>query len=373
MFQSDVKLLSELPDPAPQLRTLLIVKTDDIGDYILFRDFLRVIREHYKGYKITLIGNRVWRTLAEGLDKEYIDNFIWLNKPDFMKNKEYRFEILKQIRSSGFEEVICPSYSRNLFLEDVISAAAGAKRTVGIDGNSKNTFQWQDQQSRKYYSELIKVESGQFEFFLNKDFFEAMFRKGVDCYKPTIALKPWNAFKKRFGNYIVLFPGASVKSKKWNLQYFKEVGEFLAKTYDLHIIVAGGPYEILLGDQICSHFKYKNKITDMTGKTSLMQLCELIQDSILLITNDTCSIHMAGALNVDAIVLANGNNYGRFLPYPEEISTKIKTIYPNSFIKKLQSYGTAKMYNWKEKTDINEISITTVEKAAEAILYKYRK
>ena len=42
-------------------KTLLIVKTDGIGDYVLFRNFLGIIRssDKFKDFKITLLGDGI--------------------------------------------------------------------------------------------------------------------------------------------------------------------------------------------------------------------------------------------------------------------------------------------------------------------------
>lgn len=39
-------------------KTLLLVRLDAIGDYVLFRNFIEILKksERYKGYKITLLG-----------------------------------------------------------------------------------------------------------------------------------------------------------------------------------------------------------------------------------------------------------------------------------------------------------------------------
>jgi hypothetical protein len=59
-------------------KELLIVKTDAIGDYILFRNLLPYIRnsKRFQGYKIVLLGNVIWKDLAEFYDKDFVDEFI---------------------------------------------------------------------------------------------------------------------------------------------------------------------------------------------------------------------------------------------------------------------------------------------------------
>ncbi len=52
--------------------TLLLIKLDSIGDYILFRNFLSFIRKNHKfsNHRITLIGNIIWKDLSETFDNE---------------------------------------------------------------------------------------------------------------------------------------------------------------------------------------------------------------------------------------------------------------------------------------------------------------
>lgn len=79
-------------------KSLLLIRLDAIGDYVLFRNFIEVLKksEKYKEYKITLLGNVVWKDLSEELDREFVDEFIWLDKNRFKKDPVYRYKNLKR-------------------------------------------------------------------------------------------------------------------------------------------------------------------------------------------------------------------------------------------------------------------------------------
>jgi len=81
-------------------RTLLILRLDSIGDYILFRNFIPYLKtsEKYKNYKITLCGYLWWKELSENLDAKYISEFIWVDYSQ-MTDIKYRFNIHKKIHS----------------------------------------------------------------------------------------------------------------------------------------------------------------------------------------------------------------------------------------------------------------------------------
>ncbi len=57
-------------------KSILIVRLDAIGDYILFRNYLEIIKNTFKNYRVILAGNITWKNIAEELDREFVDEFI---------------------------------------------------------------------------------------------------------------------------------------------------------------------------------------------------------------------------------------------------------------------------------------------------------
>ncbi|WP_334084306.1 hypothetical protein [Helicobacter typhlonius] len=83
---------------ARQNKSLVILRNDAIGDYLLFRDFLHILRQEYSSYHITLIGNIVFKDFALCLDRAYIDKFIWIDNKKFRKNILYSCIVLSGIK-----------------------------------------------------------------------------------------------------------------------------------------------------------------------------------------------------------------------------------------------------------------------------------
>ena len=75
--------------------TMLILRTDAIGDYILFRNFIKYIKESekYRHYSIALCGNELWKDLAENYDNEFVDSFIWIDKTKFFRTSGWTYTI----------------------------------------------------------------------------------------------------------------------------------------------------------------------------------------------------------------------------------------------------------------------------------------
>src|SRR5712664_1103973 len=70
-----------------QKGTLLIIKSDGIGDYILFRNYLHFLKssKKYKNHKIYLLANLASKDLATHLDSEIIEGFYWHSDGYFLK------------------------------------------------------------------------------------------------------------------------------------------------------------------------------------------------------------------------------------------------------------------------------------------------
>ena len=73
-FKSLVAFVDLFVFPNSKIKTgsLLLIRLDSIGDYVLFRNFIRELKtsEKYKNHHITLLGNASWKAVAEKLDAE---------------------------------------------------------------------------------------------------------------------------------------------------------------------------------------------------------------------------------------------------------------------------------------------------------------
>ncbi len=227
--------------------TLLIVKLDAIGDYLLFRKFLSTLKssKKYKNYKITLCGNIVWKDLSVEFDKNVVDEFIWIDRRKFYKSIGYKYNLLKQVLGKGFEIAICATYSREILYDDLIINSSQAKVRIGSEGSKDKYVKWKRNLfTDKYYTNLISAPTTNlFEFNYNKYFFEILLGEQIDIMAPRIDISRINLNFVPPKPYIVLFPGASRVEKIWDYNNFKETAEFLINEYSYNIALAGGESE----------------------------------------------------------------------------------------------------------------------------------
>lgn len=323
-----------------QPNTLLLVRLDGIGDYILFRNFIEILKKSkkYCDYKITLCGNIIWKNLAENFDRTFIDNFIWIDKRKFIRNPIYRFKILRYISQYGFEIAIQPTYSREYFFGDAIIRASSAKERIGSESDLSNITNQQRVTSNKYYTILVPVKSENiFEFYRNKEFFEYILGKKIELNQPNFKINKEEVKTSIYNPYIVIFPGAGSKDRRWQSNKFAEVADYVYKKCRYNIVIAGSKTDKILAEDIKKKSENLN-IVDLTGRITLTQLIQIIKDANILISNETVAVHIAAAVGTKTICISTGFRFGRFDPYPEEISNKIIYIYPDVIQKRIYDY-----------------------------------
>ena len=349
-----------LPKVHQKRGCLLLVRLDAIGDYILFRNFIEVLKnsEKYAQYSITLCGNILWRDLAEALDSEFVDHFIWVDRGRFRNSLFYRFDILRQIRRSGFSVAIHPVFSRDFYWGDQIIRHSQANLRIGFNGDCTNMQTRQKIESDKYYTNLIRDEvTYQFEFERNKVLFEACLKSSIRMFKPKIALQKKHEFK----NSIVIFPGASQVWKQWPATAYAETCSFLLKKTQSEFLICGSPADKELAEHIRTLNSQWNRIKNFAGKTSLLELAQILASCRLLISNDTSAVHIAAAVGTKAIVaISAGNHYGRFLPYPHVADQRMACVFPYPIQKMPEKERLRLYYNSGIGTSIKTIEVERV-------------
>lgn len=317
-------LLGQLPQNESSEKKLAIVRLDDIGDYLLWRNFIEVYKqsERYKKYKVTLIGNVVWKNIFDAFDSHAVDETIWVNKHQYLSNEEYRKDLWRQIRAQKFETIICPSRTRPLQLDDLIVLASGAKNKIACN-NSYATFHW-NKVSDENYSELFPENNNQHEFFFNRNF--ASFVSGIDLkiQQPFLPITCSDILHRQ----VICFIGAAAKSKTWPLKYWIALVKQLQHN-GFQPLLSGGKNEMQIADKIVTATQAKS----IVGQTNLEETLMAIARSEAVITGDTMAAHAAVSLKKPTVILANGVNAKRFVAYEEAGIEGVKTVYTDQYLR----------------------------------------
>nr|WP_294940671.1 glycosyltransferase family 9 protein [uncultured Mucilaginibacter sp.] len=340
-------------------KRLLIIKTDAIGDYILVRNFIAEVKRSakYRNYEVELLGNAVWQDLALAYDSGVVSKFYFTKALQLYYYPGAVFKLGWQLFKRNYEVVLNPSSTR-IFISDGLAALCAAKETIGFESNTEGIEQKYKAKTDKFYTRRLNLPATIYhEFHRNKFFFQQVLGESFLINKPSIPVAP----KPKAG--IIIFPGAGLQKRGWESEKFAALIKLIRLQSSQTIYIAGGANEAEENALICQLAASAN-VVDITGKTTLPQLAEMVAAATLIIGNDSGAIHLAVALDTPSVCITGGGHFDRFVPYPADVANGPLCVY-----QKMDCY----YCNWNciYQTDANDrypcVSIITVDMAWQAI------
>jgi len=321
------KLESSYNSNKKREKVILVIKTDGLGDYIIFRNFLNKLKK-VKKEKIVLISNELWKDISLNFDKNVVDEFLFVNRNSFVKDWDYRQNLLKKLDKYDISEVIYPTFSRQFEIDYFISKINSPKK-IAFKGDCSNILKVQKNISDKYYTRLIKINSPH-EFDKDKEFFEKYLGIKIRFYKPFLDVEENEEYKKQ--KYFVISPGTSsnIKWKVWDKHKFAKIIDYLIIKYQYEIIMIGSKAERVFIDEIISLCDNTDFIENKAG-IGLKEVVDIINSSNGFVSNDTGTAHICVALDKKLFLISNGTHYKRFHPYKNY--DKAEYVYPKEFNK----------------------------------------
>lgn len=304
-------------------KRILLVKIDAIGDYVLFRNFLEVLKtsEKYRDYEIELLGNESWKDLAIEYDRGTVSKFHFTNEDTLYERPRAVFKIGWNLFKRRYALILQPTYSRTLMGNGLAALAAG-KESIAYLSDAEHHPKYKKKTDKLYTKLLTLPQSIYHEFERNHYFFQE-----VTGQNSTSLITLSIPFKKTPKRGILIFPGSSWVKKNWEREKFLEIIKLLLAHCNDPIILGGGPSEIPVSCFLLGRLPATERIVDMTGKNSLPEFTQLVASSRLVVSNDTNTVHIAAACRTPVICLLGGGHFGRFMPYSDRMPFKPITIY----------------------------------------------
>ncbi|MDD5438740.1 MAG: glycosyltransferase family 9 protein [Candidatus Omnitrophica bacterium] len=318
--------------PAPKadrgngLKTVLLVRPDSAGDFILWLDAAKEYRRIYPPdiYKITLLVNKDWAELARGYN--YWDELVLIDRTGFFADIFYRWRLLRQIYRSHYTVTIHPVFTRLLPEGDSIVRVSRSRERIGWELYERfsipGIFSLKKMITRSWYTRLVSLDMSRImEIEKNAQFVHAL---GLKDYKPGItklAVSRKTGLVK--GDYFVVAPDALWEGREWPLENFIELSGKIKQ--------ATGWTPVFTGSRRGLKKKTDNALrntgyVNLFGKTHFMEFLAVIADAKMVIGNESSAIHIAVATGVKAFSITGGGHWGRFVPYAAAIDDGRKPI-----------------------------------------------
>ena len=345
-------------------KTLLLIKPDSLGDYILFRSFIQALHrsEKFKGWKITLLGNVWYKSIAEWLDSPFLHNCIWVDI-HILRDPLQMEKTIDEIRSKGFELAFCPNYSPSE-IDLKLLCFSGAKEKIAIDGDTLYYSATEQSRFQKLITKKIRIgERWDFELDRYRDiFFELL---GKD---PEVKSSDMNVQVQK-KNIVVICAGANSPLRMWPAEHFAGLLKRInGLDPSVEFLILGTSAEHDLGEVIRSKVK-EIRVINECGKWDAAGLCKRIAACKAMVANDSGPYHIAQALQIPVVCISNGNNYGRFTPYPSTYQKRSVTVVSDRLENTLKNEDAKRNFQSKVSTEpMSDIPVEKVFNAYQSIM-----
>jgi len=338
IFGKKLKLKSRLKSQlkkltTPQVKNILILEDNGLGDYILARDFFKYIKQikKYENHKIILLAKEDRIDFAKIYDANSIDEFI-LYKPSLMEqDKLYRKTFIKQLSNKNITDIINigvahPGIDKEPFATRYLLKHINAKNKIA------HAIYTDNEKYKKEYNLYTKViyttEETIFEYERNRLFFEKLLGMQINLTNRTPIIQPTYVFNT---NHIGIAPFARWEEKTLDLVDWSKLCNVILEKYpDINLMIFGCKKDIESANEIYSQIDKKERVINCTAKTSTAELPNIFASLKCLISTESGPVHLAHAVGLQTFVVSDGSYYKRFQPYPDK---DIVYIYPDGFDK----------------------------------------
>jgi ADP-heptose:LPS heptosyltransferase len=315
-----LRLLNIIDKTHPKPDSILILRIDAIGDFVLFTGCLKSLREIYSNSLITLAVNSEFKNLAETCP--YVDKIVVWDPHRWQSNYLYRIKFLNILRTAGFSSAIYPVHSRILG-GDYMILWTGAQERIGFDGEHLNVTPKYKTKLDSFYTTLVNSGSLKTEIERNKSLIEslggnvttpyqtALWPTPQDYHYVTTFIKDANLTAQQ---WLAVCPGSRFQGRRWNPDNYAQLIQKIWQKFQIKTIIIGSPQEAGLAEKIATASKIAQPIV-AAGKFTLRQLAALLSHSTLFIGNETGPVHIAIAMQTPTICILGGGHFGRYLPY----------------------------------------------------------
>ncbi|OFZ27166.1 MAG: hypothetical protein A2381_10955 [Bdellovibrionales bacterium RIFOXYB1_FULL_37_110] len=292
-----------IPENAP--KTICLLQLTRIGDILQTYQAAEIFKQQYPHYKLILIARTRFAhplsfLLRNVFDKTYyVDQHVLKldsseNLPDLVEAFK---TIIDNLKNESISVLLNLSFSKS---SGYLASIIPAEHKMGLVYDASNNVAIKDKWSQYIYSNVM---GGPLNPFNLVDIFKSMLGHNL----PALS-HPQKPFKKV--SHILLHPFASHDKKMWKINKWEEILYQLLKNFpDIDISIVGSPEEIIYGKGIDDSpllQKYKERLHNKIGKTSLEDIYNLFDNIDLFIGHDSMVGHLASIKNVPTITISLG-------------------------------------------------------------------
>ncbi len=265
--------------PSSTVRSVLVIRPGGIGDALLLGPAINSLKLHLPDITITVLAesrNAGAFSLIKGIDKL----LLYDNPADFIQLTRSRYDLI--IDSEQWHR-----------LSAVVARLIPSAMKIGFDTNER----------RRLFTHVIPYAQDDYEAisFLNLlsplgitddfDYSASFLSLAESAVKETD-----NLLNSITTPYITIFPGASVRERRWGSAKFRLLVRRIAVN-GVNSVIIGSSADNHSGEAIISGSTALN----LAGKTTIAGTAALIRKSSLLVSGDSGVLHLGVGLGVPTV------------------------------------------------------------------------
>jgi heptosyltransferase III len=276
------------------VKNILLVRIDRIGDVILSLPMLPLLRRRYPNASISVLMRQYTRELVDG--NSYVDEVLMYEHEDSARSL---WAILKELRKKRFDIAIIP-YPR--FRPALLLFLAGIPIRVG-SGYRWYSFLF----NRRVFEHRKDAKRHEVEYNLNllgalgiepegePEFEFSISPSAVDAVDSLLAANSISLHDR----FVILHPGSGGSSRDWSAENFSNLGNEIEQKLGINVVVTGGNGEEGLVQKVVAGM---NKAPlAIVGKLTLMELGALIRRAKVFVSNSTGPMHVAAVVGTPVV------------------------------------------------------------------------
>jgi lipopolysaccharide heptosyltransferase II len=315
---------AEVPDTSPpacwgdEVKRILCVRLDNLGDVLMTTPALHALRESAEGRHITLLASASGVALAPFLDD--VDDVIEYDAPWVAPASNVTRDLLddqrmqQRLRRGGFDAaVIFTVYSQSPLPAAMLCYLAGIPRRLAHCRENPYALltDWlrePEPQQRTRHEVQRQLDLVRHVGAQTGD--TGMRMRVTSAARDSLEMKLSTLGIARHAESIVLHPGATAASRRYPPERFGEVAARLARETGAAVLITGGGSERPLVETVirAASSGVRAQLYDLSGALTLAELAALIERTSVLVSNNSGPVHLASALGtpvVDLYALTN--------------------------------------------------------------------
>lgn len=346
-------------------KTIAILRTDGIGDFLFTRPYIRCIKnsKKYEKYKLVLFGTPQMIELSKKYDKGYINAHITIKN----STPEEEAEFLKEVKKYSFNVIINPCDSKtNYYLEELIQNIKADEKIAHWGYFSrKNLIEEKEKVENilKKYTEVIDTGSDvMYVWDREKIFFEKLLGEKLPTPQKLSEMQDVDLKS----DFVTISPFSRSSHRTYSRENFAKIINHITNDLKMPVVILGTLKEYRRASEIKDNCINPDMVYIKTGYLTILESILYIRASKLLVANETGTVHIAQDFGVPTVCISNGSYMNTFQPYPKNESY-VRYIYPDDVNKYISAEGAFGhlIYN-----DINEIKIQKVLDCIDEVLGK---